>query len=55
MGEYIIMTLSDDEGEDDYYNKEISMDGLDGAISRLKIYSAQDQTTYFLNDFSMQI
>jgi hypothetical protein len=24
MGEYIIMTLSDDEGEDDYYNKEIS-------------------------------
>jgi hypothetical protein len=25
MGEYITMTLSDDEG-DDYYNKEISMD-----------------------------
>jgi hypothetical protein len=22
MGEYITMTLSDDEGEDDYYNKE---------------------------------
>ena len=33
MGEYITMTLSDDEGEDDYYNKEISM----GAVSRLKI------------------
>jgi len=26
MGEYITMTLSDDEGEDDYYNKEFSMD-----------------------------
>jgi hypothetical protein len=25
MGEYITMTLSDDEGEEDYYNKEISM------------------------------
>jgi hypothetical protein len=22
MGEYIIMTLSDNEGEDDYYNKD---------------------------------
>jgi hypothetical protein len=28
MGEYITMTLSDDEG-DDYYNKEISMDELE--------------------------
>ena len=41
MGEYITMTLSDDEGEDDYYNKEISMDELEGAVSRLKIDSAQ--------------
>jgi hypothetical protein len=32
MGEYITMTLSDDEGEDDYYNKEISMDELEGAV-----------------------
>jgi hypothetical protein len=32
MGEYITMTLSDDEGEEDYYNKEISMDELEGAI-----------------------
>lgn len=39
MGEYITMTLSDDEGEDDYYNKEISMDELEGAVSRLKIDS----------------
>ena len=39
MGEYITMTLSDDEG-DDYYNKEISMDELEGAVSRLKIDSA---------------
>jgi hypothetical protein len=37
MGEYITMTLSDDEGEDDYYNKEISMNELEGAVSRLKI------------------
>jgi hypothetical protein len=40
MGEYITMTLSDDEGEEDYYNKEISMDELEGAVSRLKIDSA---------------
>jgi hypothetical protein len=39
MGEYITMTLSDDEG-DDYYNKEISMDELEGAVSRLKFDSA---------------
>jgi hypothetical protein len=39
MGEYITMTLSDDEGEDDYYNKEISMNELEGAVSRLKIDS----------------
>jgi hypothetical protein len=42
MGEYITMTLSDDEGEEDYYNKEISMDELEGAVSRLKIDSATD-------------
>ena len=42
MGEYtcITMTLSDDEGEEDYYNKEISMDELEGAVSGLKIDSA---------------
>jgi hypothetical protein len=40
MDEYITMTLSDDEGEEDYYNKEISMDELEGAVSRLKIDSA---------------
>jgi hypothetical protein len=28
MGEYIIMKLSEDEGEDDYNNKEIYDDGL---------------------------
>lgn len=47
MGEYITMTLSDDEGEDDYYNKEISMDELEGAVSRLKIESAPGPDNIF--------
>jgi hypothetical protein len=33
----LIKILSDDEGEEDYYNKEISMDELEGAVSILKI------------------
>ena len=41
------MTLSDDEGEDDYYNREISMDELEGAISRLKIESAPGPDNIF--------
>ena len=41
------MTLSDDEGEDDYYNKEISMDELEGAVSRLKIDSAPGPDNIF--------
>jgi hypothetical protein len=47
MGEYITMTISDDEGEDDYYNKEISMDELEGAVSRLKIDSAPGPDNIF--------
>ena len=47
MGEYITMTLSDDGGEDDYYNKEISMDELEGAVSRLKIVSAPGPDNIF--------
>jgi hypothetical protein len=47
MGEYITMTLSDDEGEDDYYNKEFSMDELEGAVSRLKIDSAPGPDNIF--------
>ena len=47
MGEYITMTLSDDEGEEDYYNKEISMDELEGAVSRLKIDSAPGPDNIF--------
>ena len=47
MGEYIIMTLSDDEGEDDYNNKEISMDELEGAVSRLKIDSVPGPDNIF--------
>jgi hypothetical protein len=47
MGEYITMTLSDEEGEDDYYNKEISMDELEGAVSRLKIDSAPGPDNIF--------
>jgi hypothetical protein len=47
MGEYITMTLSDDEGEDDYYNKEISMNELEGAVSRLKIDSAPGPDNIF--------
>ena len=41
------MTLSDDEGEEDYYNKEISMDELEGAVSRLKIDSAPGPDNIF--------
>jgi hypothetical protein len=47
VGEYITMTLSDDEGEDDYYSKEISMDELEGAVSRLKIDSAPGPDNIF--------
>jgi hypothetical protein len=47
MGEYITMTLSDDEGEEDYYNKEISMEELEGAVSRLKIDSAPGPDNIF--------
>ena len=47
MGEYITMTLSDDEGEEDYSNKEISMDELEGAVSRLKIDSAPGPDNIF--------
>ena len=41
------MPLSDDEGEDDYYNKEISMDELEGAVSRFKIDSAPGPANIF--------
>jgi hypothetical protein len=37
----------DDEGEEDYYNKEISMDELEGAVSRLKIDSAPGPDNIF--------
>ena len=47
MGEYITSTLSDNEGEDDYYNKEISWDELEGAVSRLKIDSAPGPDNIF--------
>ena len=59
MGEYITMTLSDDEGQDDYYNKEMSMDELEGAASRFKIDSAPEPDNIFskllINYTPMQI
>ena len=47
MGEYITMTQSDDEGEGDYYNKEISMNELEGAVSKFKIDSAPGPDNIF--------
>jgi hypothetical protein len=44
---WVSIPLSDDEGEEDYYNKEISMDELEGAVSRLKIDSAPGPDNIF--------